>query len=142
MRRAIGNSSGIVVPPIIQASLINWTSAAYNTLGLSWMNGNGTHRLLIGLQGASTIPETKCPKNWDDFSGANANYSLAPELPNGTSPRPKILAYGNINSTTVTGLVANTRYCFRLFEVNEFGGVKMLNYRVDSNTSRSRNTPL
>lgn len=142
MRRTVNNGNGTVVPPTIQATGIQWTSSSDVSLGLSFIGGNGTGRVLIAQQGVSSIIELRSPRDINDFSGANTNYSLAPEVATAPSPRPRILAYGNITSATITGLTPNTRYCFRLYEVNEVGGIKAINYRVDTNTSLSRLTPL
>lgn len=142
MRRTVNNGNGTVVPPTIQATGIEWTSVTDTSIGMSFVGGNGTGRVLIVRQGSSLIAETNSPIDINDFSGANANYSLAPEVPRGASPRARIVAYGNITSATITGLTPNTRYCFRLYEVNEAGGIKAINYRVDTNTSVSRFTLL
>lgn len=142
MRRTVNNGNGTVVPPTIQATGIEWTSVTDTSIGLSFVGGNGTGRVLIAQQGALSIVEPKSPRDINDFSGANANYSLAPEVATATSPRPRILAYGNITNALITGLMPNTRYCFRLYEVNEAGGIKAINYRVDTKTSLSRYTIL
>ena len=142
MRRASCNSAGIIVPPTIQASGIAWMNAAYNRIDFNFTRGNGSKFLLIGLQGVPSIPVTKYPKNNDDYSGANLDYSLAPQLPNGASPRAKILYCGTNTSLSVSGLLANTRYCLQLFELNEDNGIYMLNFTSANNSSRSRYTPL
>lgn len=97
--------SGTPAPP----SAVTVTGVTQTSFILNWTNGTGDGRLIV-LRKASAVGFV--PADGNDYAGANANYTLAPVLPDGS----RLVYSGNGSSVTVTGLEAGSLYYVQLFE--------------------------
>lgn len=96
--------------PSIQVSNIKITNVTSNSLQLSWTNGNGNRRLVIGWKGYDNYPSL--PTDGTTYT-ANANWSLAT-----TTNNFKTLYNGTGSTVNISGLAADTTYYFRIYEFN------------------------
>ncbi|GAB3202964.1 endonuclease I [Pontibacter aydingkolensis] len=76
---------------------------------LSWTNGSGDGRLVVIRKDAAG---TFAPVNGNSYEGANANYTLANALTDGS----RLIYNGAGNSVAVTGLEAGQTYHVQVFE--------------------------
>ena len=90
--------------PTVQASNLAAVSPNGNTINLSWTNGNGYKRIVI----INTVNSFTNPVNGTDPS-AFVSYSGSGE---------QVVYNGSGNSCTITDLIPNTQYCFRVYEFN------------------------
>jgi len=105
---AIGGSV-LAVAPTGQANTITTTPNGANGLNVSWINGNGTSRLVI----INTVNSFTNPTNGTEPTG-NLTYSGSGE---------QVVYSGNAKGSPiiVTGLTTNGTYWFRVFEYNGSG---------------------
>lgn len=103
--------------PTIQVSDIRITNISSSALTISWVNGNGNKRIVIGRH--TGIPFA--PVDGVAYTGNN-NWLTAPliQYPNVTASR--VLYVGTNNSVTVTGLNPDSTYFFAVYELNDLGG--------------------
>lgn len=100
--------------PTPTISTINFTSVSHNSMDLSWVNGNGTNRLVI----ASEInPVSENPIDGFTDYYYDESYRSGYHFGNGN-----YVVYNGVgNSANVSGLLASTKYHFALFEYNDDG---------------------
>ncbi|MEO6611684.1 MAG: GH25 family lysozyme [Chitinophagaceae bacterium] len=114
-------SSTCCTAPTIQASNMTFSGIGSNSMITSWTNGNGARRIVK----INTTNSFTSPANGTD-PAANTTYSGTGE---------QIIYNGTGNSVAVTGLSANTNYCFRTYEANCNGSSSLYN------TSTAFNNP-
>jgi CubicO group peptidase (beta-lactamase class C family) len=123
----------LMASPTVNAKNITFTNSTSNSVTVNWANGNGDNRILL------VKPDDKI----DAFPGDGIDYTGSPSLGGGsTLGTNNYVAYnGTGNSVTVTGLVPNKTYYFRLVEYNKnsITGNKAL-YLLGSNPLDSFNT--
>jgi hypothetical protein len=107
-------SQATISAPTVQASNLSFTSVTSNSLLLSWTNGNGVRRLIIGKKG-SAVDAT--PVDLTAYSGSTA-FGLGNQLGSGNF----VISANNVGNVTVTGLLAGTTYHFAVFEYNGTDG--------------------
>jgi ELWxxDGT repeat protein len=108
-----GNATSLAAEPTSQASAVFTSNVLQNSITFNWTSGNGTERLVLAKQSASTISEM--PVDGTAYT-ANANYASASSL--GTA---KIVYKGSGTSVNVTGLAAGQAHQFVVFELNGTG---------------------
>ncbi|MCK9205806.1 MAG: hypothetical protein M0P66_01725, partial [Salinivirgaceae bacterium] len=116
------NSQATLKPePTTQASNINFTSVGSSSVGASWTAGNGDGRMVVvRADGTSEVN----PSDNTDYT-ANTDIGGA-----GTTGVGNYVVYkGTGTSVTVTGLSAETRYHFKVYEYNNSGA--LTNYKID-----------
>lgn len=90
--------------PTVAASNVSFTSVGTNSMTINWTNGNGSKRIVK----MNTYYGFTQPTDGTDPS-FNSYWNNAGE---------QIVYNGTGNSITVSGLNANTQYCFKIFEAN------------------------
>lgn len=99
--------------PTIHASNLTTSQIACNGFKLSWVNGDGSNRLVV----VSTAAISGTPVNGTSYS-ANTTYGSG-----GTIAANQYVVYnGTGNSVYVTGLSATTTYYYKIFEFNNCSG--------------------
>ncbi|WP_290797315.1 fibronectin type III domain-containing protein [Flavihumibacter sp. UBA7668] len=103
-----------VAVPSVQASNLTVNTVTANSIQLSWANGNGSRRLLIGRLGA---PITVFPEEY-------RTYSSSTTYGNGALIQTDnyVLYWSNGSTATITGLQQGGEYHFALFESNGLNG--------------------
>ncbi|HMP76149.1 MAG TPA: autotransporter-associated beta strand repeat-containing protein [Kiritimatiellia bacterium] len=113
--------------PTLQASNIVFSLTGTNRITLSWERGNGQASLLV-VRGTNAVSAD--PSDGTTYT-ASANYGSGSHLGGGN-----YVAYLGTGSTlTVTGLVPNVTYHFRVYEYNGSGS------GIDYNTNTAVNNP-
>jgi trimeric autotransporter adhesin len=115
----------IVSEPTAQASAISFSNLNPTSLTVSWTNGNGTERLVVARESSVVNID---PTDGIVYAG-NTNFSTATDLGSGN----KVVFRGPGNSVTVTNLIVNTVYHFRVYELNGSGA--QTNYFVSTATN-------
>lgn len=112
--------------PTVQASNVTFTNVTSTSMKLDWTNGNGSGRIVkINTSNVFTDPVDGVSPIADNVYGRIGEQVVA----NGVNP-----------SVTVTGLVAGTKYYFRVYEYNcTNAAIKYLKV-VSSNNSVSQTT--
>src|SRR3989339_349619 len=116
------NSQATLKPePTTQASNINFTSVGSSSVGASWTAGNGDGRMVVvRADGTSEV-------NPSDNTDYTANTDIGSS---GTTGVGNYVVYkGTGTSVSVTGLSAETRYHFKVYEYNNSGA--LTNYKID-----------
>jgi hypothetical protein len=111
--------------PTDQASNIVFSNFAETTLTLTWTNGDGTERLVVGKEGSAV---DFSPVDGTDYVG-DSNFGAADIA---GAPGNKALYRGNSNTVNITGLTAGTIYHFRIFE--RLGTTTQSNYILTVDT--------
>ena len=108
--------------PTLQASAIAFSNVALTSMTISWTNGNGAARMLVGkATGTPTVPVNGT--TYAASSAFGAGGTLAPG---------EFVLYNGTGSTAdITGLSGSTTYTFKVFEYNGIGGTE--NYLTTSN---------
>jgi len=96
--------------PTSSPSNIVFSNVTGNSMKLTWTNGNGSRRIVIGKAGG---PVDVTPADLNSYS-QNAQFGLGTQLGTGNY----VVYYGNSNTVTVTSLVLNQTYHFAVFEAN------------------------
>lgn len=96
--------------PNTDASNIQFTSPTSTSVTVSWTNGTGTGRILIGRQGAPVIDP---PVDGVNYNANSIFGTLGTELGTGY-----VLYNGTGNSVTVSGLTPGETYHFAVVEYN------------------------
>ena len=110
-----GNSSQcysniqITCTPTLQAENIIFENVNASSITLNWFNGNGNHRIVK----INTVNSFSVPVN-GSYPPANTDYNPA----NGQ----QVVLNDDADMVTVTGLMPNTTYWFRVFEGIECNG--------------------
>ncbi|MCF8252986.1 MAG: hypothetical protein K9H61_03410 [Bacteroidia bacterium] len=107
-------SLNFTMPPLVQAPTIpdlnlNVVATTHNSAKISWQNGNGARRILVGKAGLSV--------NWTPT--LNTSYASNSSFGSGTSYNGHFVLYdGTLNNATVTNLQAYTDYSFAVYAYN------------------------
>ena len=94
--------------PSIQASCITFSNVMATQMTLNWMNGNGTHRIVVA-KASCNIFGSPCD-NVSYF--ANAGFGFGSSI----APGEFVVYNGSGSGVTVTNLAPNTTYYFKVFE--------------------------
>ena len=117
----VTSQAQLVPKPTTQASNLMITQPFASTLQLTWTNGNGTSRLVVGRDGGSV---NQAPVDGVTYA-ASSSFSL------GASLSGNYVVYnGSGNSVTVTDIQPATIYGFFVFEYN--GTIGLENYLVSN----------
>ncbi|MGQ9819306.1 MAG: T9SS type A sorting domain-containing protein, partial [Candidatus Kapaibacteriales bacterium] len=130
------NTAHLWVYPSTQASNINLVSRTNASITISWTRGNGNGVLVSAKQGTTN---NVSPTN-DTTYNANAYFPSAPWISGSGSS--KAVYSGTGTSVTVTGLLPNTFYTFRLFEYNQTGSSIAYNTSTSAQNPRTLKTTL
>lgn len=123
------NATTLIGEPTVQATNITFTAFTDNSLSISWTNGNGAERLVLAKQGSAVNVD---PVDGLSYTG-NSNFASATDIGSGN----KVVFRGSGNSVTVTNLMANTVYHFRIYELN--GSGVSTNYLLSTATGNPAN---
>lgn len=96
--------------PTVQPSNIVFSAVTANSVQLTWTNGNGSRRLLVGRRGG---PVTGIPENYRSYS-ASSSFGSGATI-NGDN---YTLFWSNANTITIGSLQPGGEYHFALFEAN------------------------
>ena len=107
--------------PTTQASNINFSGLATTSVNLSWTAGNGDGRIVVAR--VSTDAEVD-PSDGTDYT-ANSAFGSG----NITGANNFVVYKGTGTSGSVTNLIANTTYTFKVYEYNNSG--TSINYKID-----------
>lgn len=124
------NALRTVLEPTVQASNLTFSNVTANSLTLSWTNGNGGNRIVVGRQGS---PVTSAPLDHNGYNG-NAAFGNGIQLNAGDY----VLYSGAGNTVNIFNLAASTTYYFAIFEFNGGGG--NANYLTASPATASQTT--
>ena len=113
-----------VLPP--QALMIVFNSWSRTQINLGWTNGSGGRRIVVARQG--TIGTAiDAPVNGAIYTANGLYGTLAAKLGNSY-----IVYDGAGNTATVTGLIRNTSYKFKVYEYTGSGSTAV--YQKDDTT--------
>src|SRR6185436_2437764 len=101
------NGTGTVVlaaEPTVQASNLVFSAVAANSMTLTWTNGNGASRIVLGKSGSAVDSN---PVDGNSYT-ANSAFGSGTQIGTGNF----VVFAGSGNSVTVTGLSAGTTYHF------------------------------
>lgn len=129
---ATGNRSTLLAQPTIQAHSIDVTPVSNTSLKVTWVNGNGSGRVLLGKED-SQISNADFPLDQGAALTANAAFGLGT-----ASGDAYVLATSS--PATITGLQFGKTYYFRVFEYNGTAGVYATS-TVNYLTSAALNNP-
>ncbi len=108
-----------------------------NSLTLSWTNGNGNKRIVIGR---AFGPSTEYLANWTDYSQvdpANTVFGSGKSFGQGY-----VIYVGTGNTINVTNLNPSTFYAFHIYEAADMGEAYMVNASyLTLNSTTSGSTP-
>lgn len=126
------NVASLYAAPSTQAKSIAFTDITSTSATITWINGNGGHRIVVVYNNNST-PQT--PTNGTSHT-ASSVYGSGAQLTNGGTVGYVVYnGTGSTRSVTVTNLVAGTEYFARVYESNNIP--TNFNY----NTSTALNNP-
>ncbi|HEV7779768.1 MAG TPA: T9SS type A sorting domain-containing protein [Chitinophagaceae bacterium] len=109
---AIGNQVTSLRPSVPSSNMV-FNNIDGTSMQLSWTPGNGTRRIVIARQGS---PVTAVPVDGTDYA-ENSDFQLAAAI----SPGQRVV-FDDVNSfLTMTGLLPNTTYYFRIYEYDGTG---------------------
>ncbi len=99
--------------PTVQSSNAFISSRSTTSINISWTNGNGSNRLLIGRQDGPVSVEPEDITNYNSNSGGfyNSNYEIG-------SSGNYVLYNGTNTNVNITNLLPGQNYHFALFEFN------------------------
>ncbi len=103
-----------VFEPTTQATNLLITQPFASTLQLTWTNGNGASRLVVG-RGGGTV--NQAPADGATYT-ASSSFSVGTDLGGGNY----VVYLGSGNSVSVTDIQPGTNYEFFVFEYNGTGG--------------------
>jgi hypothetical protein len=105
--------------PTIQVTSFGVGTINPNSLDLSWTNGNGTGRIIIARQSANI---TTNPIVDGHVYNANASFGSGDEVATGIY----VIYAGTGTSATITNLLGQTQYYFKIYEYNDNGAINYL----------------
>lgn len=121
---------GPCIAPTTEASSMVFSSVDENSLTVSWTNGDGTRRILVGKAGSAV---TASPSDLATYT-ASSVFGSGDDI--GTS---EFVIYDGAGSTVdITGLNHTTTYYFSVFEYNCIPGAEL--YLVSSPLSDNQAT--
>lgn len=100
--------------PTMPATDFIYVAKEGNSLQVRFTKGNGDRRIIIVRKG---IAVTATPQNGIQYTTANSNFTLAPDL----APGQKIVYDGTGIGTNITGLEIGTTYHLQVVEYNGSG---------------------
>ncbi|WP_262885468.1 CARDB domain-containing protein [Lunatibacter salilacus] len=112
-------NASTVTTPTVQSSNLVFSNVTGSAMTLSWTNGNGNGRLIIGKAGGPVDEE---PQDLANYSGGSASFANGTNLGNGNIVQ--YMASGS--STNISGLDPNKTYHFAIFEYNGSNGAVFL----------------
>lgn len=112
------NGSGISAEPTLQATNLQFSSVTNNSMTLTWTNGDGSNRIVLGKE------LTAVNSNPVDGTSYTASTVFGTGTQIGTNNF--VVFNGTTNTVTVTGLTSGTTYNFAVYEFN--GSVGSENY--------------
>jgi hypothetical protein len=112
---AISGSYTTLGPPTTGVQNITFSNVTGSSLTLSWTNGDGGNRLVLGREGAAV---DYTPSDLEYFSSSSTNFMSATSIGSDN----KVLYRGPGNSVTITNLNPGVTYHFTVFEYNGFSG--------------------
>lgn len=99
----------LVNMPNIPATNLKMEASSHNAARISWVNGNGTNRILVAKQGG--------PVNW--APSMNVTYGANSSFGSGTNYSSNFIVYnGTGNTANITNLLPYTDYHFAVYEFN------------------------
>lgn len=98
------------VAPTTQATSLSFSGIVCDQMNVSWTNGNGSKRILVGKAGSAI---TGTPANSTTYS-ANSAFGSGGFITTGEY----VLYSGTGNSVALTGLTQGVTYYFKVFEYN------------------------
>jgi Peptidase family C25/Fibronectin type III domain len=107
-------TAGLASEPTVQASTIVFSSVTTNSMTLTWTNGNGSNRIVLGKE------LTAVNSNPVDGTSYTANTTFGGGSQIGTNNF--VVFNGITNTVAVTGLTPGTTYNFAVYEFNGTGG--------------------
>ena len=128
----------VLTEPTTQATSVAFASVGTQTMGVSWVNGNGANRLVICRQGSAP---SGGPVDGEDYT-ADANFAGGGSSLGGG----KVVYKGSGNSFALSGLASNTTYYLQAYEFNGSGATAdyLTNSAAgnpDSQTTAATNPP-
>jgi len=104
--------------PTTQSSNITFSSVEYNAMNISWVNGNGSRRVVFMKEGSSGNP---APADGTVYSASTVFGSGDQIGSSGWYTIYNSIATSSSSTTTVTGLTRNTDYIVQVVEYNGVG---------------------
>ena len=105
--------------PTVNAKNLSIAGDGTSTMDVSWVNGNGTSRVVVMkdiTNNTDTYPFSAYPIDGVDYSG-NASFGSGENLGDDTF----VVYNGNGNQTTVTNLDPSKQYAIRVYEFTKNG---------------------
>lgn len=121
---ATGNPNDIITlagEPTTQASTITFSGIQTNQLTATASGGNGENRIILAKQGS---PVTGTPVDGTGYTGTSS-FGTGQQIGTGNY----VVSAGTNAGVTVTNLLENTHYYFKIFEYNNTGSNS--NYKTD-----------
>lgn len=118
--------------PTVQASNLVIQQLFQNTLQLTWTNGNGTARIVVGKEGSAV---DQSPTDGVTYF-ASGSFSSGDDLAGGNY----VVYNGNSNTVNVTDISDGTTYHFFVFEYNGASGSESYNLNTATNNPNSITT--
>ncbi|WP_029038754.1 hypothetical protein, partial [Salinimicrobium xinjiangense] len=106
--------------PTVQASGLTFSNITGTSMTISWTNGDGSARFLVGRAGSAVEAEPQDLTNYSAWNYAFA-YPTSSSYSIGTYDQ-KVLYQGTNSSVTIYNLNPNETYHFALFEYNGNSG--------------------
>ncbi len=116
----LASSQTTLTGPTVQASGLTFSNITGTSMTISWTNGDGTGRFLVGRAGSAVEAEPQDLTYYSDYSRAFA-YPTSSSYSIGTNDQ-KVLYQGSGSSVTIYNLDPNVTYNFALFEYNGSSG--------------------
>ncbi len=113
----VENEAGSLSSPTIATSNITISSQSYSAT-ISWANGGGRRRLVVVKEGSAI---DAVPSNNSGFE-PNKTFDEGTEVGTGNY----IVYAGGANTTTISGLTADTEYYVQVFEMNGIPGSEII----------------
>jgi hypothetical protein len=121
----VNNQVTLAASPTLQATGITYTGITNSQITLTWINGNGTRRIVLAHEGAMINSNPIAANGYT----AGAVFGSGTNLGTGNF----VVYDGPENAVVVTGLGAGYTYYFEVFEYNGVGATA--NYLNSTNSS-------
>ncbi len=119
--------------PTTSASAITFSNIGYDTMTVSWTNGNGTGRILVGRAGSAV---TFTPADLVQYA-QNALFGAGANL----GSNQYVLYRGSGNSVKISGLTQGTVYHFAVYEFNGTGSKTVYKTSTPATGNQSTRAP-
>jgi len=107
---------GIETEPTVQASSLLFSSVGSTSMTVSWINGNGSSRIVLARSGGAVNAN---PADGTSYA-ANAAFGSGTQVGSGNY----VVYSGTGTSVTVTSLTVSTTYHFAVYEFNGSAGTE------------------